>query len=217
MSLSAYLKHGTPPIIAILRGMPPNDAVGIGRALIDAGIRLIEVPLNSPQPLESIARLHAEFSAEALIGAGTVLGTDAVNQVATAGGKLVLSPITDGVVITRALELGLEPVPGFMSATEALAAVNAGARHLKLFPAHSLGAGHIRSVREILPVGIDIWAVGGTSARDLSTWLERGACGIGVGGSLYKPGDSAAVVAQRARELVAAWRAISPVAALPSR
>jgi 2-dehydro-3-deoxyphosphogalactonate aldolase len=217
MPLSAYLKNGTPPIIAILRGMPPIDAVGIGRALIDTGIRLIEVPLNSPSPLESIARLHAEFAADALIGAGTVLGTDAVNQVATAGGKMVLSPITDRAMISRALELGLEPVPGFMSATEAYAAVNAGARQLKLFPAHSLGAGHIRSVREILPAGIDIWAVGGTSARDLGAWLERGACGIGVGGSLYKAGDSAAVVAQRAVELVAAWRAIGAAAALPSR
>lgn len=207
MSLAAYLKNGAPPIIAILRGLPPADAVDIGRALIESGIRFIEVPLNGAGALESIARLHAAFAADAVIGAGTVLGTGSVDEVAAAGGRLILSPITDALVIRRALELGLEPIPGFMSATEAYAAVDAGARHLKLFPAHSLGAGHIKAVREILPAGIDIWAVGGTSARDVGTWLERGARGIGVGGSLYKPGDSAAVVAQRAQELLAAWKA----------
>jgi 2-dehydro-3-deoxyphosphogalactonate aldolase len=207
MSLSAFLKNGAPPIIAILRGLPPADAIDIGSALIESGIRLIEVPLNGAGALESIARLHSAIAADAVIGAGTVLSIASVDEVAAAGGRLILSPITDPLVIRRALERGLEPIPGFMSATEAYAAVNAGARHLKLFPAHSLGAGHIKAVCEILPAGIDIWAVGGTSARDLGTWLERGARGIGVGGSLYKPGDSAAVVAQRAQELLAAWKA----------
>jgi 2-dehydro-3-deoxyphosphogalactonate aldolase len=206
MRMSSLLSEDVVPIIAILRGLPATDAVGIGTALIDAGIRMIEVPLNSPDPLLSIAQLHHHFGSEALIGAGTVLTAEEVDSVAEAGGRMIVSPNVDIQVIERTVELGLEALPGFLSATEANSAVRAGASTLKLFPAGSVHRSHIRAIREILPGNVEIWAVGGTGAHDFVQWLDSGARGIGVGGSLYKPGDSAEIVGQRARALVEAWR-----------
>lgn len=207
MRMSALLSEGAAPIIAILRGLTATDAVAVGAALIGAGIRMIEVPLNSPDPLSSIARLQERFGLDALIGAGTVLTAEAVDSVARVGAKLIVSPNVDAQVIARSLELGLEPLPGFLSATEAFCAIRAGASRLKLFPAGSVNRSHVKAVREILPGKVEIWAVGGTGAHDLAQWLDCGVRGIGVGGSLYKPGDSAEVVGQRARTLIEAWRA----------
>jgi 2-dehydro-3-deoxyphosphogalactonate aldolase len=204
--MSGLLSEGVAPIIAILRGLTETDAVAIGGALIDAGIRMIEVPLNSPEPLSSIARLHDRFGRDALIGAGTVLTAEAVDAVAAAGGRLIVSPNVDAGVIARAVELGLEPLPGFLSATEAFCAIRAGASRLKLFPAGSVNRSHVKAIREILPGDIEIWAVGGTGEHDLAQWLDCGVRGIGVGGSLYKPGDSGEIVGQRARALIEAWR-----------
>jgi 2-dehydro-3-deoxyphosphogalactonate aldolase len=207
MRMSQLLSEDAAPIIAILRGLTPDDAVDIGRALVEAGIRMMEVPLNSPEPITSIARLQEHFGRDALIGAGTVLTCEAVDAVERAGGRMIVSPHVDAQVIRRAVELGLEPLPGFLSATEALCAIRAGALRLKLFPAGSLHRSHLRAVREVLPEGVEIWAVGGTGAHDLADWLDAGARGIGVGGSLYKPGDSAEVVRQRAGTLIESWRA----------
>jgi 2-dehydro-3-deoxyphosphogalactonate aldolase len=207
MTLSSHLAQGAAPIIAILRGITPAQSLEVGGALLGAGISIMEVPLNSPQPLESIAQLEREFGSRALIGAGTVLTVRQVDEVAGAGGRLVVSPNVNVGVIARACGLGLESIPGFFTATEAFAAVAAGAVHLKLFPASSLAGGHIKAVREVLPHHAQVWAVGGTGAHDLAQWLERGALGIGVGGSLYKAGDSAKVVGDRARALTEAWRA----------
>lgn len=206
MSVSQYLAQGAAPVIAILRGLPPADAVSVGRALIEAGIRMIEVPLNSPEPLLSISRLRHAFGTDALIGAGTVLSASAVDAVEKAGGQLIVSPNTDANVIRRAMELGLEAIPGFQSATEALCAVSAGATRLKLFPANSFPRTHIKAIRDVLPVNIEIWVVGGTGAHDLADWLTRGARGIGVGGSLYRPYDSSDIIATRAQALVTAWQ-----------
>jgi 2-dehydro-3-deoxyphosphogalactonate aldolase len=205
MRMSGLLSEGAAPIIAILRGLTAMDAVAVGTALIDAGIRMIEVPLNSPDPLSSIARLHHHFGRHALIGAGTVLSVKAVDAVAEAGGRLIVSPNVDAGVIARAVELELEPLPGFLSATEAFSAIRAGASRLKLFPAGSVSRSHVKAIREILPGDIEIWAVGGTGAHDLAQWLDSGVRGIGVGGSLYKPGDSGEIVGQRARTLIEAW------------
>jgi 2-dehydro-3-deoxyphosphogalactonate aldolase len=205
MSISKWLAQGAAPVIAILRGLPPADAVGVGRVLIEAGIRIIEVPLNSPEPLVSIGRLRLAFGADALIGAGTVLSASAVDAVEKAGGRLIVCPNTDAGVIRRAIELGLEVIPGFQSATEALRAVEAGATRLKLFPANSFPPTHVKAIRDVLPANIEIWMVGGITVRDLADWPTTGACGIGVGGSLYRPHDSLDVISMRARALVTAW------------
>ncbi|MDE2338481.1 MAG: 2-dehydro-3-deoxy-6-phosphogalactonate aldolase [Gammaproteobacteria bacterium] len=203
------MKHGagaaTPPVIAILRGVTPTDAIDIGAALIDSGIRMLEVPLNSPQPLESIARLTRTFGEQALIGAGTVLTVRDVEEVAAAGARLVVSPNTDPQVIRRTVELGLDSFPGFFTASEAFTALGAGATQLKLFPALTVGTAYLKALREILPRTAGVWAVGGTGAHDLADWLEAGAAGIGVGGALYKAGDTAPVVRERAQALHAAW------------
>jgi 2-dehydro-3-deoxyphosphogalactonate aldolase len=206
MRMSGLLSEGAAPIIAILRGLTAPDAVAIGTALIDAGIRMIEVPLNSPDPLSSISRLHHHFGHDALIGAGTVLTADAVYSVAQAGGRLIVSPNVDPAVIARAVDLGLDILPGFLSATEAFCAIRAGASRLKLFPAGSVNGSHLKAIREILPGDVEIWAVGGTGAHDLAQWLDCGVRGIGVGGSLYKPGDSGEIVGRRARTLIETWR-----------
>lgn len=207
MTLSSQLEHGSPGIIAILRGVRPDEVVAIGRALVDAGVRIIEVPLNSPQPLASIERLAGSVGEDVLIGAGTVLSAGAVDAVADAGGQLIVSPNTDAAVIARALQRGLEPLPGAMTPTEAFAAFSAGARHIKLFPGSSSGPAHLRALREVLPVECSVWAVGGASATNLSQWITAGAVGIGIGSSLYQPGVGVDAVHARAIELVTAWRA----------
>ena len=206
--LEPFLVRGTPPVIAILRGIPPDDVVEIGRALIDAGIRIIEVPLNSPQPLVSIERLSLDAPQGVLVGAGTVLDPSAVRAAATAGARLIVAPNTDAAVIGCSLDHGLEVVPGVMTATEAFAAYAAGARHLKLFPASSAGTAHLQALLDVLPPECRVWAVGGTNSTNVAAWITAGAVGIGVGSALYRPGFSAQLVRARAVELVEAWRAI---------
>jgi len=196
-----------PPIVAILRGVTPDEVVAIARALVEAGVRAIEVPLNSPEPLESIRRLCEAYGDVALCGAGTVLTPKAVDEVAAAGGKLIVTPNTDPDVIARAVALGLTVMPGFATPSEAFAAVKAGARALKLFPAGTFGPGHIKAVRDVLPKDILVYAVGGVGAANLEPWLAAGVAGIGVGGELYRPGYTAEEVGQRAAALVAAWTA----------
>lgn len=210
MSLDDHLARGAAPIVAILRGVRPDEVVAIGRGLVDAGITLIEVPLNSPEPLASIERLATEFGDQALVGGGTVLDAASVDAVTKAGGRLIVSPNTDPEVIARTTVLGLDGLPGFATPTEAFAALRAGARRLKLFPGSTLGPGHLRAIREVLPSGTGLWAVGGAGAETLSEWLKAGAEGIGVGGSLYRPGDEAPVIAERAAALCESWRAARP-------
>ncbi|WP_419320322.1 2-dehydro-3-deoxy-6-phosphogalactonate aldolase [Caulobacter sp. ErkDOM-E] len=194
-----------PPIVAILRGVKPDEVVAIAKALVEAGIRAIEVPLNSPDPLESIRRLCEAYGDVALCGAGTVLTPQAVDDVAAVGGKLIVTPNTDPEVIARAVALGLTAMPGFATPSEAFAAVKAGARALKLYPASSFGPSHIKAVKDVLPKDILVYAVGGVGAANLEPWLTAGVAGIGVGGELYRPGYSAQEVGQKAAALVAAW------------
>lgn len=205
MTMRHVVGAATPPVMAILRGVTPAEAIDIGRALIDGGIRMMEVPLNSPQPLESIARLTRTFGEQALIGAGTVLTVQDVEEAAAAGARLVVSPHTDPDVIRRTVDLGLDSFPGFLSASEAFCALRAGATQLKLFPALTVGTVYLKALREVLPRTAGVWAVGGTGEHDLASWLEAGAAGIGVGGSLYKAGDAASLVRERAQALHAAW------------
>jgi len=194
-----------PPIVAILRGVKPTEILDIAAALVAAGIKGIEVPLNSPDPLESIGKLCDAFGDQALCGAGTVLSPQAVDDVAGVGGKLIVTPNTDPDVIRRAVELNLTAMPGFATPSEAFAAVKAGAKALKLFPAGTFGPGHIKAVKDVLPKDVLVYAVGGVGAANLEPWRAAGVAGIGVGGELYRPGYTAQEVGERAAALVAAW------------
>ncbi len=196
------------PIVAILRGVTPGEVVGIAEALFEAGVRAIETPLNSPSPLDSIARLAEVAKGRMVIGAGTVLKVGEVEGVAKAGGALCVSPNTDAAVIAAAVGRGLTPVPGFATATEAFFAIAAGARHLKLFPAATYGPGHLKALKAVLPASVKVLAVGGVAPADMAAWRAAGAAGFGLGSELYRPGQSAEETFEKARRAVgaAAWR-----------
>lgn len=205
-SLATPLARAAAPVVAILRGVPPQQVLAIGGALVEAGIRIIEVPLNGTEPLKCIALLREASKGDVLVGAGTVLRSSEVTAAAEAGAQLIVSPNTDTSVIARTLDLGLESMPGFQSPTEAFIALAAGARRLKLFPAASLGVAHLKALREVLPHDAELWPVGGIGAHDFAQWLSAGAAGVGAGSSLYRPGDSPAEVNRRALALVAIWK-----------
>jgi 2-dehydro-3-deoxyphosphogalactonate aldolase len=179
------------PLIAILRGVRPDEAVDVGGALVRAGFRVIETPLNSPDPFASIAALARAFGEQAVIGGGTVLTLDDVERVAEAGGRIVVAPSTSPAVIERALELGLFPLPGFYTPSEAALATAAGATLLKLFPASTGGPQHLKAIRAVLPPHVGVVAVGGVAPRDFAEWRAAGAMALGLGSDLYRPGQSA--------------------------
>jgi 2-dehydro-3-deoxyphosphogalactonate aldolase len=203
----AELPSGEHALVAILRGVEPGRVVGIAEVLCNAGIRIIEVPLNSPDPFASIAALAARRRPDCLIGAGTVLNMDHVRQTQEVGGRLVVSPNCDAEVIEGALRLGMQVMPGFATATEAFTAIRAGATHLKLFPAVSYGPRHLQSLRAVLPAEINVYPVGGIAAPDIRVWLDVGAAGFGFGSELFRPDYSLADIERRARLLVTALRA----------
>jgi 2-dehydro-3-deoxyphosphogalactonate aldolase len=192
------------PLVAILRGLRPDEATSIGDALWQAGIRIIEVPLNSPAALESIRRLAHHLGETCLIGAGTVLTVEDVDRVVAAGGRLIVSPNTDGSVIQRTIAAGAISLPGVATATEAYAAYASGARYLKLFPASTYGIAHVRALRAVLPPDARLLGVGGIAPRDVPEWMAAGACGVGMGSEIYRPGVSAATVLDKARAAVSA-------------
>jgi 2-dehydro-3-deoxyphosphogalactonate aldolase len=193
-------------LIAILRGVTPGEAAAVGHSLYDAGFRIIEVPLNSPDPLTSIATLRRAMPADCVVGAGTVLTTDSVAQVRDAGGELIVMPHSDAAVIHAAKAADLAVAPGVATPTEAFAALRAGADVLKLFPAEQLGPAVVKAWRAVLPREVALVPVGGITPDNLSAFAAAGAAGFGLGSALYRPGMSPDDVAACARAFVAAWQ-----------
>lgn len=195
------------PLVAILRGITPDQAVAVGDVLYEAGFRLIEVPLNSPQPFDSIARLVKSLPDDAIAGAGTVMAEADVQRVADSGGRLIVMPHSDGAVIAAAKRRGLWCVPGVATPTEAFAALGAGADALKAFPAEALPPAVIKAWLAVLPKGTAILPVGGIGPENMAGYRAAGVAGFGLGSALYKPGDTADLVRSKAARFVAAWHA----------
>lgn len=195
----------TRPLIAILRGIRPDEAVAHAEALIAAGVTTIEVPLNSPEPFDSIARLLAACGDRAVIGAGTVLDPGHVARLVGLGARLVVSPDANPEVIVATRAAGMESWPGVMTPTEAFAAIRAGATGLKLFPASLAGPAGLAAIRAVLPPGMPVYAVGGAGPENFGAWIAAGASGFGIGTALYRPGQTVAATADAAARIVAAF------------
>jgi len=192
----------TMPVVAIIRGVTPSEVIDIGSAIFEAGIGVIEVPLNSPDPFKSIALLSDKLGKECVIGCGTLLSKKDAKQVAEAGGQIAVTPNTKPAVIKRCIELGMTPMPGWATPSEAFAAHRAGANYLKLFPAATYGPGHIKAIKAVLPSQVKILAVGGVGAKDAQVWLDAGIDGFGIGSEIYKAGRSAEEVHRRSKDIV---------------
>lgn len=197
----------TLPLVAILRGVRPDEVEGVGEALVEAGFTLIEVPLNSPDPFDSIARLVRRFGDGAMIGAGTVLTTEQVARVRDAGGTMIVSPNTDVEVIAATAAAGMASLPGYFTPSEAFAALKAGATALKLFPAEAASPAVLKAQRAVLPRDVPVLAVGGVAPDTMAPWRAAGADGFGLGSALYRVGATAADVSAAARAFVQGWRA----------
>ncbi|CAN5903035.1 2-dehydro-3-deoxy-6-phosphogalactonate aldolase [soil metagenome] len=195
------------PLVAILRGLSPAEAHAVGDAIVEPGFRLLEVPLNSPQPYESISLLRARFP-QALVGAGTVLSMAQIHQVREAGGELIVSPNFNAEVVAEAARLGMVCLPGVMTPTEAFGALAAGATGLKLFPAELASPAVVKALLAVLPAGTSLMPVGGITPNNMTDWRAAGATGFGIGSSLYKPGKEASAVRDTAMAFVAAYNGV---------
>ena len=194
------------PLVAILRGLDPAQALAIGEALVESGFRTLEVPLNRPGALHCIEILARSLPAEVLVGGGTMLSVADVEAVHAHGGRLMVSPNCDTRVIARGVELGMLCAPGVATPTEAFAAVQAGAHALKLFPAEMVGHGGLKALKSVLPEGTELWPVGGITPESMAAWVAAGATGFGIGSQLYAPGTPASAVLAKGRLYVQAWQ-----------
>jgi 2-dehydro-3-deoxyphosphogalactonate aldolase len=193
------------PLVAILRGIEPHEARDIGLALVEAGFRCLEVPLNSPDPFTSITRMKAAVGDHALVGAGTVLDVPSAQQVKQCGGEIVISPNANAAVIRETRCLDMISMPAFFTPSEAFAALEAGADALKLFPAEGASPAYLKAINAVLPRGTDVFAVGGITPTNMAPWRDAGAVGFGIGSALYRPGRTAIEVGRLAREFARAW------------
>ncbi|RZT08836.1 2-dehydro-3-deoxyphosphogalactonate aldolase [Duganella sp. CF402] len=203
------LSHPTTPLVAILRGLAPAEAVDVAKVLHAAGFRALEVPLNRPGAIEAIAAIVQLNLPDTLVGGGTMLTVAHVEAVYAAGGRLLVSPNCVPAVIRRAAELGMYCAPGVATPTEAFAALDAGAHALKIFPAESVGYGGVKALKSVLPTGTPVWPVGGVSPDTMAAWVKAGATGFGIGGALYTPGVTLGQLKERAESFVNTWRALA--------
>ncbi|HUD94088.1 2-dehydro-3-deoxy-6-phosphogalactonate aldolase [Sphingobium sp.] len=208
MSLDFATAFAHCPLVAILRGIRPVEVEAIGDELVAAGFTLIEVPMNSPDPLDSIGRLARRFKGQALVGAGTVLTTKQVAQVQDVGGQLVISPNSDPAVIAATTQAGMISMPGYFTPTEGFAAIQNGATALKLFPAEAATPAVLKAQRAVFPKDLPVLVVGGINPGNMHPWVEAGANGFGLGSALYKPGTTAAQVGSAARDFISGWKAL---------
>jgi 2-dehydro-3-deoxyphosphogalactonate aldolase len=199
------------PHVAILRGVTPEEVQDVTGALVDEGFAIVEVPLNSPRPLESIERLRAKLGEEILVGAGTVVSPMQVKEVAAAGGRLIVMPHGDGEVVRAAKAAGLACIPGVSTPTEGFAALANGADALKLFPAELLTPAVLKAMRTVFPTATRFFPVGGITPDSMASYVAAGAAGFGLGGALYRRGDDPSRVATNARDFVAAWKRLRSV------
>lgn len=199
MTLSLDSALAEVPVFAILRGLTPTEAPAIGEVLVEAGVRVLEVTLNSPEPCESIRILSDSLAGRAIVGAGTVLTTGNVDAIVAAGARFAVAPNTLADIIKQCRAAGIEPIPGIATATEAFTAIAAGATRLKLFPASTYGPGHLKALRDVLPTNVEVFAVGGVGEKDLAGWYAAGAAGVGAGGNIYRARDSSRDVGARAK------------------
>jgi 2-dehydro-3-deoxyphosphogalactonate aldolase len=195
-------------LIAILRGITTNEVEAVGKALFDEGIRVAEIPLNSPDPFTSIQKMSALFKGKLIVGAGTVLSNQDVNLLKAHDGEISVSPDCNEAVIAHTKELGMEPLPGVFTPTEAFAAIRAGATHLKLFPAEAASPVTVKAWRAVLPRHVKLYAVGGITPANMQSWIDAGVSGFGIGSNIYKRGFTSADVTKSAKEFVTAWRAL---------
>jgi 2-dehydro-3-deoxyphosphogalactonate aldolase len=203
------IPHPTTPLVAILRGLDPAEAIDVAKVLHAAGFRALEVPLNRPGAIESIAAKVSLNLPDTLVGGGTMLNVDHVDSVYAAGGRLLVSPNCNPAVIRRAADLGMYCAPGVTTPTEAFAALDAGAHALKLFPADMVGHGGLKALVSVLPSGTPLWPVGGITPDNMEGWVRAGATGFGIGGQLYTPGVTLDALRERAEAYVAKWRSLA--------
>lgn len=200
----------TLPLVAILRGIRPDEALGVGEMIVQAGFKILEVPLNSPDPFDSIKAMASAFKDRAIVGAGTVLNVADVETLKAVGGQICISPNTNTDVIRRAKALGLISFPAFFTATEAFAAIDAGADALKLFPAELAGTAGLKALKAVLPKSLPVFPVGGITADNMGSYVEVGAAGFGIGTAVFKPGDTPEIVYKKAKAFVDGWAKIHP-------
>ena len=202
------ISHPTTPLVAILRGLQPTEAVSVAQVLYDAGFRALEVPLNRPGALECIASMVRLNLPGTMVGGGTMLNVDHVEAVYAAGGRLLVSPNCNPAAIRRAADLGMYCAPGVATPTEAFAALDAGAHALKLFPAEMIGHGGLKAMLSVVPAGTPMWPVGGVTPETMPGWVKAGATGFGIGGALYTPGVTIEQLGERAAAFVNTWRGL---------